>query len=151
MATSDNESLRGATSDNESYPTTTPTPTSSSSSTTTSTATTPAGKPRGKYGRVLLTDEELESLRVDYGAALVSAAINYLDMYIQEKGYASQDHGIAIRRWVIDAVKAKPLRKSEPDPQRVKEETMLSIKALGNDPELAARAEELRKMLCREE
>jgi len=35
---------------------------------------------------------------------LVDAAIEFLSGYIEEKGYKSKSHYLAIRRWVIDAV-----------------------------------------------
>ena len=41
-------------------------------------------------------------------------AITFLDEYIEEKGYKSKSHNLAIRRWVIDAVneqEAKAQRK----------------------------------------
>ena len=60
----------------------------------------------GVYGRVLLTDDELERLVNDFGE-LSGKAIKFLDEYIEEKGYKSKSHNLAIRRWVIDAVKEK--------------------------------------------
>ena len=32
-------------------------------------------------------------------------AVDFLDAYIEEKGYKSKSHNLAIRRWVMDAVK----------------------------------------------
>ena len=34
-------------------------------------------------------------------------AITFLDAYIEEKGYKSKNHNLAIRRWVMDAIKDK--------------------------------------------
>lgn len=59
----------------------------------------------GEYKHVRLTDAEFERLATDYGEATRAAAIKRLDEYIQEKPtYKSQDHNLAIRRWVIKAL-----------------------------------------------
>lgn len=60
-----------------------------------------------KYGecqKVLLTDEELQQLQIDYDEVAVKKAIRFLDEYIAEKGYKSKSHYLAIKRWVMDAV-----------------------------------------------
>lgn len=68
----------------------------------------------GEYQHVLLTDSEFESLAEFFGADLRDRAIKFLDEYIEEKGYKSKSHNLAIRRWVIDAVsKEKPQRKPQ--------------------------------------
>ena len=67
----------------------------------------------GEYQNVLLSDSEYEKLAADFGADLRDKAICFLDAYIEEKGYKSKSHNLAIRRWVMDAVKeseAKPKR-----------------------------------------
>ena len=61
----------------------------------------------GEYQRVLLTDEEHERLCNEYGIEFMDKVIQFFDEYIEEKGYKSQSHNLAIRRWVIDAVKEK--------------------------------------------
>ena len=61
----------------------------------------------GEYGRVLLTDEEYKKLAIGYGVPTRDSAINFLDAYIAEKEYKSKSHYLAIRRWVIDAVKER--------------------------------------------
>lgn len=62
----------------------------------------------GENGHVLLTDKEEQDLVEEYGREDATAAIAYLDMYIQEKGsYNSQSHYTAIKRWVMDAVTKK--------------------------------------------
>ena len=61
----------------------------------------------GEYNHVLLSDKQLEKLNKDYGEETVKKAIKFLDECIQEKAYKSKDHNLAIRRWVIDAVKEK--------------------------------------------
>ena len=68
----------------------------------------------GEYKHVKLTDKQLDKLISDFGKPTTDAAIKLLDEYIQEKGYKSKDHNLAIRRWVINAVKerqAKPKAK----------------------------------------
>lgn len=59
----------------------------------------------GEYQHVLLTDDEFNKLAADYGETVRDKAITFLDEYIEEKGYKSKSHNLAIRRWVIDAVK----------------------------------------------
>lgn len=77
----------------------------------------PAKKPvknkHGEYGNVKLTDSEFEKLASDYGEELRDKAISFLDEYIEEKGYKSKSHNLAIRRWVIDAVKEKEQKESK--------------------------------------
>lgn len=68
----------------------------------------------GEHQKVLLTDSELDRLAADYGEALRDEAITFLDAYIAEKGYKSQSHNLAIRRWVMDAVKERMGRKAQP-------------------------------------
>ena len=58
----------------------------------------------GIYQNVLLSFEEYEKL-VDYvGEEATKKAITFLDEYIEEKGYKSKSHYLAIKRWVIQAV-----------------------------------------------
>lgn len=69
-----------------------------------------AKPPKHKYGEfknVLLTDEEYAKLGEDY-SRVRDKAIAFLDAYIEEKGYKSKSHYLAIRRWVIDAVENRP-------------------------------------------
>ena len=61
----------------------------------------------GEYQHVLLTDAEYERLCSEFGNEFMDKVIKFLDEYIEEKGYKSQSHNLAIRRWVIDAVKEK--------------------------------------------
>lgn len=58
----------------------------------------------GEYGNVLLTDNEYENLANTHGIETRNKAIKFLDEYIEEKGYKSKSHNLAIRRWVFDAV-----------------------------------------------
>ena len=59
----------------------------------------------GEFQNVLLTKEEYERLEADFGNLYTVKAIDFLDAYIEEKGYKSKAHNLAIRRWVMDAVK----------------------------------------------
>ena len=125
----------------------------------------PVKHKHGEFQNVLLTDAEFEKLSVDFGSDLRDKAISFFDAYIEEKGYKSKSHNLAIRRWVIDAVKeneAKPKRygRKEPVPgwcqptslgnaeleaiQRVLREDPVTV---GNDPDLADRAEKLKQRL----
>jgi hypothetical protein len=133
----------------------------------------PATKPKqkktvkhkhGEFQNVLLTDSEFEKLAVDFGVDLRGKAISFLDSYIEEKGYKSKSHNLAIRRWVIDAVKeneSKPKRygRKEPVPgwaqpslgsaelEAIQEALKNDPVTVGNSPELAERAEILRQKI----
>lgn len=68
----------------------------------------------GEFKRVKLTDEELEKLIKEFGKDKTDKAIKFLDEYIEEKGYKSNSHYLAIRRWVLNAVdehQEKPIDK----------------------------------------
>lgn len=56
----------------------------------------------GEFGNVKLTDDEYDRLHADYPNA--DEAINFLDSYIEEKGYKSKSHNLSLRRWVFDAI-----------------------------------------------
>lgn len=64
---------------------------------------TPA-KPYGQFGNVMLLDDEYIKLADKYGADIRNEAIEFLDMYIEEKGYKTKSHYLAIIRWVVNAV-----------------------------------------------
>ena len=57
----------------------------------------------GEYGHVLLTNKEYQKLQEDFGNA--DELISYLDEAIEMKGYKYKSHYLAIRKWVVDAVK----------------------------------------------
>lgn len=61
----------------------------------------------GEYKQVKLTDDEYQKLNNDYGLIMAEKLITYLDEYIEEKGYKSKSHYLAIKRWVVDAVNKK--------------------------------------------
>lgn len=65
----------------------------------------------GEFQNVLLTDNEFENLASSFGESLRDQAIKFLDEYIEEKGYKSKSHNLAIRRWVIDAVNKNTSKK----------------------------------------
>ena len=68
----------------------------------------------GEYQHVLLTDNEYENIANTFGQDMLKKSIKFLDEYIEEKGYKSKSHNLAIRRWVIQAVQeqeAKEQRK----------------------------------------
>ena len=67
----------------------------------------------GEYSHVLLTDAEYEKLCKDFGEVVAKNAITYLDEAIEMKGYKYKSHNLAIRKWVIDAVKKqKPTKQN---------------------------------------
>ena len=57
----------------------------------------------GEYKNVLLKDSELDKLKQDY--VNYEELIKYLDEYIEMKGYKAKSHYLAIKKWVVDAVK----------------------------------------------
>lgn len=57
----------------------------------------------GQFKHVMLSDAELSRLREDYKEVDIDALIEYFDAYIEEKGYKSKNHNLAIRRWVVEA------------------------------------------------
>ena len=59
----------------------------------------------GEYKHVLLKDEELQKLKEKY--TNWEELIRYLDEYIEMKGYKAKSHYLAIKNWVVDAVKKK--------------------------------------------
>lgn len=57
----------------------------------------------GEYKHVLLKDEELQKLQKDYSNW--EELVKYLDEYIEMKGYKAKSHYLAIKKWVVNAVK----------------------------------------------
>lgn len=60
----------------------------------------------GEYKHVLLKDEELQKLQNEYPNW--EELIKCLDEYIEMKGYKAKSHYLAIKKWVVDAVKKRP-------------------------------------------
>lgn len=58
----------------------------------------------GEYGKVLLTDEELQKLIDEYGQEKTQKAIKRLDEYIAETGKSYKSHYLTMKRWVFNAV-----------------------------------------------
>lgn len=65
----------------------------------------PARHKFGIYKHVLLSDEELERLIKDKGEEKTTAAIQFLDEYIERKGYKCQNYNLTLRKWVFDALR----------------------------------------------
>jgi hypothetical protein len=61
----------------------------------------------GEYENVQLTATERKKLGIEFGEEKTLDAIQFLDEYIQEKGYKSKSHYLAMRRWVYQAVAEK--------------------------------------------
>ena len=61
----------------------------------------------GEYKHVHLTDDEHDKLVSEHGIDKTAQAIRFLDEYIEEKGYKSKSHYMALLRWVFDAVEEK--------------------------------------------
>lgn len=65
----------------------------------------------GKYQNVLLTEEEYNRLVAEKNGAM---AIDYFSKYLQDKkGYESQNHNLAVRRWVFTAVREKQIKEKK--------------------------------------
>jgi len=101
------------------------------------------GSPKMIFGsqkNVYLTQDELEKLKGEY-KDIADEAIDFLSEYIAEKGYKSKSHYLAIRRWVIEAVKERRQRgdkKSVDKPKQNFEGVQYSdefMKSLEADPE----------------
>lgn len=58
----------------------------------------------GEFGHVMLTDDEFSKLAEDFGEDMRDKCIRFFDEYIEDKGYKSKSHNMAIRRWVVSAV-----------------------------------------------
>ena len=58
----------------------------------------------GQFGHVFLSDRDIELLYKNHGEQETKAAIDFLDAYIEEKGYKSKNHKMTLDRWVFDAV-----------------------------------------------
>jgi non-homologous end joining protein Ku len=65
----------------------------------------------GKYKHVLLKDEELQKLQTEYEN--YEELIDFLDEYIEMKGYKAKSHYLCIKKWVVDAVKQDHIRKGK--------------------------------------
>ena len=73
----------------------------------------PTKQKYGEFQNVRLTEEEFDKLGDEFGIVIRTSAIDYLDAYIEEKGYKSKSHNLAIRRWVVDAVNERISKSTE--------------------------------------
>lgn len=78
----------------------------------------------GEFKNVLLKDSELEKLNEEYGEDIANHCISYLDTYIEEKGYKSKSHYLAIRRWVLDVIQQKQKRNQPNNKGQVKNDAL---------------------------
>lgn len=67
----------------------------------------------GEYKHVLLTDDELDKLKTAYNN--YEDLITYLDEYIEMKGYKAKNHYLAIKKWVVNAVKEHKFTEDKPE------------------------------------
>ena len=67
----------------------------------------PTKHKRGEYSHVLLTEDQEQKLIDEYGEIVTAKAITFLDEYIEMKGYKAKNHYLAIKKWVINAVKER--------------------------------------------
>ena len=63
----------------------------------------------GEFKNVLLTEDEFFRLEAECGPML-SSVIEYLSTYIEMKGYKAKSHYLAIKKWVVSAVKEQRLK-----------------------------------------
>ena len=70
-------------------------------------------RPYGDFENVKLSDSELEKLNNEFGIEETRKAIQFLDEYIEMKGYKAKSHYLAMRRWVFNAVKEDETRKQK--------------------------------------
>ena len=70
--------------------------------------------PFGTYGNVKLTQDEYEKLGNDR-----DIYVQFLDDYIEEKGYKSKNHNLAIQRWVIKAIEERNMKNGKPKRQDI--------------------------------
>lgn len=106
----------------------------------------------GEFKNVFLTENEYENLGNSFGWDMREKAIKFLDEYIEEKEYKSKSHNLAIRRWVIDAVK-----KAEPKQSPITSYNIEAVERMLNknnepqktelSPDYKARVEALKKEL----
>ena len=81
----------------------------------------------GEFGHVLLTDDEMDKLKEEYGIELRDEAIRYLDEYIEMKGTKYKSHYMALKKWVFDAVKEKKVTRSKKQTEQVSGNVFLDI------------------------
>ncbi|MDR1364886.1 MAG: DUF6291 domain-containing protein [Oscillospiraceae bacterium] len=66
----------------------------------------------GEFKNVLLKEAEFEKLNVEYGKE-AQEFIEYLSSHIEMKGYKAKSHYLAIKKWVVLALREQKLRESK--------------------------------------
>ena len=56
--------------------------------------------PRGEYGNVFLSDDEINKLNQDYGEDNIRTYIQKVDNYVQSKGRPYSDYAATLRSWL---------------------------------------------------
>ena len=56
--------------------------------------------PRGDYGNVFMSDDEIKKLNQDYGADNIRTYIQKVDNYVQSKGRPYSDYAATLRSWL---------------------------------------------------
>jgi hypothetical protein len=64
----------------------------------------------GEYHHIKLTQKEYDKLQEDFGNA--EELIKHLDEYIEMRGTKYKNHNLAIRKWVVNAVREKMQKKN---------------------------------------
>ena len=65
-----------------------------------------------------LTEEEKERLIDDYGESFFEMCVKVLDEYKEQTGKKYKNDNLAIRKWVVDAVKKKGVKSNGNKEQR---------------------------------
>lgn len=61
----------------------------------------------GEFKKVKLSDSEKDKLLAEYGESVFEACVKELDEYKEQTGKVYRNDNLAIRKWVVDAVKKK--------------------------------------------
>ena len=115
----------------------------------------PTKHKRGEYSHVLLTEDQEAKLIDEYGEIVTAKAITFLDEYIEMKGYKAKNHYLAIKKWVIDAVKEREPKQSSYQSSfdtdsffdKAVAKALGEVKTAGNDEDVRKRAEALKQKL----
>lgn len=67
----------------------------------------------GDYKHVLLSDDEMERLKTDYGQELTDKAIRVVDNYCEMSGKRYKNYNLVIRSWGMDRAKQDQQKKPE--------------------------------------
>ena len=123
----------------------------------------PTKHKHGEYSHVLLTEDQRTKLIEEYGETVTAKAITFLDEYIEMKGYKAKNHYLAIKKWVIDAVKEREQKNPSSSNSSFDVDDFFETacrkalgdaynkpepKTAGNDANVRAKAEALKKSLA---